>query len=278
MTLSVNSNNSALAALQSLNSTNQQMTQTQGRISTGLKVTGAKDNAAVWSIAEQQRSDITGIDSATMSLNRASSIAQVALTAGGSVSDLLSQLREKVLGATDSSLDPASRTALNNDYQSLLHQITQVIKGAVFDSQNLLDGSAGTGMQFLSGAGGASYLTLAAHDMSLGGSVITLSSTSTVGTVTAATNMLAAIDSSLANVDAALSDLGAQSKQIDAHTVFLSKLSDVLTTGVGNLVDADLSKESARLQALQVQQQLGTQALSIANSSPSTILSLFQHG
>ncbi len=124
-------------------------------------------------------------------------------------------------------------------------------------------------------ANGNGYVTLAATNMTLGGSIITLAATSSISTATLATGILASLDASLNNVDAALGDIGAQSNQIDAHNTFVSKLSDVLTTGVGNLVDADMATESARLQALQVQQQLGAQALSIANSAPQVILSLF---
>ena len=114
--------------------------------------------------------------------------------------------------------------------------------------------------------------------MSLGNSIVTVGSTASIGTMTIATTVLARIDASLANVNSALGDIGAQAKQIDNHNTFVSKLTDVLTTGVGNLVDADLAKESASLQALQVQQQLGAQALSIANQSPQIILSLFRGG
>jgi flagellin len=276
MTLSVNTNNAALIALQNMNATNANMTEVQGEISTGLKVASAKDNASVWSIAQNQRANIGALDAVTMSLNRAGSIAQVAMTAGTSISDLLSQLREKVVGAADPSEDPTSRASLNSDYQSLLHQITQVIQGATFDGANVLDGSNSTDLRFLANSDGTGYVTLSAKDMTLGGSIITLGATSSITTVTSATNILTSLDASLNNVDAALGDIGAQSNQIDAHNTFVSKLSDVLTTGVGNLVDADMATESARLQALQVQQQLGAQALSIANSSPQVILSLFK--
>src|SRR5690606_21551658 len=100
--------------------------------------------------------------------------------------------------------------------------------------------------------------------------------TSSIGTVTLATSIMTQLNASIANVNQALGDLGAQAKQIESHTKFVAKLTDVLTAGIGNLVDADLAKESAKLQALQVQQQLGTQALSIANSAPQVILSLFR--
>ena len=103
-------------------------------------------------------------------------------------------------------------------------------------------------------------------------------SASSIGTATIATTVMARVNASLAAVNAALGDIGAQAKQIESHNKFVSKLTDVLTQGVGNLVDADLAKESARLQALQVQQQLGAQSLSIANSAPQIVLSLFRNG
>ncbi len=276
MALSVNNNSAALTALQNLNATNEQLTAVQGRISTGLKVSNAKDDASIWSIAQGQRADIGALGAVKNSLDRASSIAQVSLTAGGSVSDLLTQLKEKIVAAMDPSLDVNSRNSLNSDYKSLLRQITQVAGSATFDGANILDGSLGTDIRFLANADGNAYITLSVKDMSLGGSIITLGSTSSIGTVTQATAAMAALTTSLANVNQALGDIGAQAKQIDAHNTFISKLSDVLETGVGNLVDADLAKESARLQALQVQQQLGTQALSIANAGPQVILSLFK--
>src|SRR6185436_2930649 len=99
-----------------------------------------------------------------------------------------------------------------------------------------------------------------------------------IPTVAIATTILARLDTSIANVNQALGNLGSQAKQIDGHLNFISKLTDVLESGVGNLVDADLAKESARLQALQVQQQLGAQALSIANQAPQIVLQLFRGG
>jgi flagellin len=115
-------------------------------------------------------------------------------------------------------------------------------------------------------------------NLSLGGTIVTMAGTSSINTVTNATAVLAQLNTSITNLNTAMGDLGAQAKQIENHTTFVNKLNDVLTTGVGNLVDADLAKESASLQALQVQQQLGAQALSIANQAPQIILSLFRGG
>jgi flagellin len=276
MAISVHTNASALTALQNLNKTNEQLGQVQNRVNTGLAIGNAKDNAAVWSIAQGQRADIGALSAVKMSLDRAKSIAEVAMTAGESVSDLLVQLKEKVTTALDPSLSTESRNAVNSDYKSILRQITQVIQNSTFDGANILDNSITGGIRFLANADANAYITLSAKNMSLGSTIITLTAASSIGTVTLAAAAMTALNTSLTNVNQSLGDMGSQAKQIENHNTFVSKLTDVLTAGVGNLVDADLAKESARLQALQVQQQLGAQALSIANQAPQIILSLFK--
>ncbi|MDO9471957.1 MAG: flagellin [Caulobacter sp.] len=276
MAISVHTNQSALVALQNLNKTNDDMAGVQNRISTGLKVQGAKDNASVWGIAQAQRADLGALSAVKMSLDRAQSIADVAMTAGETVSDLMLQMKEKVTAAMDPSLDTVARTALDSDFKALLRQITQVVNDAEFDGANLLDGSLGASIRFLANADANSHITLSGKNMALGGAIVTMAATASITTATLATSIQAALTTSISNVNQALGDLGAQSRQIEAHNKFVSKLSDVLNTGIGNLVDADLAKESARLQALQVQQQLGAQALSIANQQPQIILSLFK--
>jgi flagellin len=276
MTLSVNTNTAAMIALQNLSKTGSDLQNVQGKISTGLNVATAKDNASVWAIAQGQRAEVSALGAVKMSLDRATSIGDVAATAGSSVSDLLNAIKAKAVAAMDPSLDPTSRSLLNNDFQSLLQQVTNTISNAQFDGANILNGSLGSDMQFLANAAGTSFVTLSVKDMSLGGSIVTLSNASLIDTPTNATIALAAVNASITNVNSALGDLGSQSSQIDNHKAFISKLNDVLNTGVGNLVDADMAKESAALQALQVQQQLGAQSLSIANSTPQVILSLFK--
>ena len=277
MSLSVHTNKSALVALQNLNKTQTELQQVQGRINTGLMVNNASDNAAVWAIAQGQRADIGALNSVKMSLDRARSIAEVSATAGETVSDLLVQLKEKVVAAMDTSIDTAARTALDSDFKSILRKITQTVQNANFDGANLLDGSLPSNLKFLANADANAYITLSKQTLSLGGSIITIAATASLGTMTFATSILAQLSTSITLTNQALGNLGSQQKQIQGHATFVSKLTDVLTTGVGNLVDADLAKESARLQALQVQQQLGTQALSIANSAPQIILRLFQN-
>ena len=282
MAISVHTNASALTALQNLNKTNDELGQVQNRVNTGLKISTAKDNAAIWSIAQGQRADIGALAAVQMSLDRAKSISQVAMTAGESVSDLLVQLKEKVVTAQDPSLDTASRNAVNSDYKSILRQITQVVQNSTFDGANILDNSIPAGIKFLANADANAYITLSAKNLTLGngaaGPIITMTVASSIGTVTLATAILTQLNSSIVNVNQALGDMGSQAKQIENHNAFVSKLTDVLTAGVGNLVDADLAKESARLQALQVQQQLGVQSLSIANEAPQVILQLFRGG
>jgi flagellin len=274
MSLSVHTNDAALIALQNLNGTSGQLNEVQNRISTGLAINSAKDNAAVWAIAQGQRADIGSLGAVKSSLDRATSIADVAATAGQSISDLLVQMKANVVAAMDPSNDTASRTAIDSAFKAELRQITQIVSNANFDGANMLNGSVSQ-IKFIANADATGFITLSTQNLSLGGTIITVPSTASLSTVTLSTAVLAQLTASISNTNAALGNLGSQAKQIANHSTFVQQLSDQLTAGVGNLVDADLAKESARLQALQVQQQLGAQALSIANQAPQIILSLF---
>ncbi len=276
MTISVQTNASAIIALQNLNKTATDLQGAQSIISTGLLINTAKDNASVWSIAQGQRANVGALSAVQASLNRASSIADVAQTAGASISDLLNQVKQKVVAAQDPSLDTTSRAAYNTDFQSLLRQISDVVNNASFDGANILNGSLAGNISFLANADASSFITLSAQNMSLGSSIITIGSTASILTLTASATVLAEVNASIINVNSALGDMGAQATEIQNHTTFVAKLSDVLNQGIGNLVDADMAKESAQLQALQAQQQLGVQALSIANSAPQIVLQLFK--
>ena len=276
MTNSVHTNVAAQIALQNLSTTNSRLADVQGRVSTGLKVQGAKDNAAIWAIAQTQRADVGALGAVKQSLDRATSIADVALSAGESISDLLNQLKEKVTAAKDTSLKTQSRQLLDADFKALMKAIKSAVDNASFDGGNILNGSLTSGIKFLANADASAFVTLSSKNLSLGGSIMELSLSDSLLTMTGATNALTKLDDSITQLNAALGEIGAQAKQIQAHNTFVSKLVDTLESGIGNLVDADLAKESARLQALQVQQQLGAQSLSIANKAPQVILSLFQ--
>ncbi|MFN7128582.1 MAG: flagellin [Brevundimonas sp.] len=305
MTTSIHTNTSAMIALQNLNRTNEQLASTQSRVNTGLKVQGAKDNAAVWAVAQGQRADKGSLEAVTTSLNRATSVADVSLAAGEQISDILLELKQKATAAADPSQSAATRASYNQEFQSLLSSIQSFADNAIFDGANILDGTATTDLTFLASADGNETIAMKRQNLTLVGLGLAANSydsdpatagvqawTNNAGTpedetlLNAAPDLLTQekakfalqrIDDAIAVASSRLSELGAQAKQIERHTTYVGKLSDSLEAGIGNLVDADLAKESARLQALQVQQQLGVQALSIANQAPQMILSLFQN-
>ncbi len=275
MTVSVNTNVGAMVALQNLNSTSSQLSMTQNVISTGLKVASAKDDGAIYAIAQNQRATVASLDAVTDSLNRASSSVDVAMSAGNSITDLLTQMKEKALAASDTSLDTTSRTAMENDFDSLRDQITSTIANASFNGVDLLDGTTPS-LAALANASGTARITVAGQNMSLGGTIVTVGTTASFASATSASALLTTIDDSINNVSAALAQLGTSSTAVGNHITFIGKLQDSLNQGIGNLVDADMAQESAKLQALQTKQSLGVQALSIANQSPQLALSLFK--
>ena len=395
---SVNTNFSALVALQSLNDTTSRLEQTQNRISSGLKVATAKDNGAVYAIAQSQRVRVAGLASVTDGLDRASSTIDVALSAGAAISDLLTQLKAKAVAAQATDLSADQRAALNTDFVSLRGQINQIASTATFNGSNLIGvgganlsvltsdlATSTTGRQVASTVIAGTVPALSAYVVGNGsvaaadnsifrlngvaigtaviGATTTVAeyvaavSTATGNRVSAAynqttgqftyvaaeavsgTNELSVISASVntrawlghgvaaaavtggiqttsvtdrdftvdgagalatvtsaldltssANATAAssavttaldalnlqLATFGSQGRALDSQKAFLAKLSDTIEKGIGQLVDADLAKESAQLQALQVKQQLGAQALSIANQAPSILLSFFR--
>ena len=275
---SINTNTGAMIALQNLNTTNTALSTTQNRISTGLKIASAKDNGAVWAIAQNTRSDISSLDSVKDSIQRGQSTVDVAVAAGQTISDLLNQMKTKALAAADTSLDTNSRTAMANDFVALRNQISKTIANAAFNGTNLLKTGAAS-LTSLADATGAQKITVQAQVMGLTASSAGTIITFTVGTTfatAAASTVVSQLTASITNVNAAVAKLGTGSQALQTHLNFIGQLQDTMTAGVGNLVDADMAKESANLQALQSKQQLGIQALSIANSSKSALLSLFR--
>jgi len=413
---SVNTNYGALVALQSLNQTTRELAEVQNRVNTGLKVASAKDNGAVFAIAEGQRARVASLSAVMDGIDRATSVIDVGLSAGEAVGDILKQLKEKAVAAQANDLSQDQRDALQADFDALRDQINQIANAATFNGSNLVNGTNLTGgssafsvlTSDISGTAGAydldgltfgtlysstatletanGGLTIGAGDVlsftitsgnetttftvdvdaadtiqefvdsvgSASGGRVTATYDDTTGVITYASqedftvtyedgagagvddngffdgtdgatgtsfatvvapgagsnsltvsgfdfrlgtagqalaNLTAAldistaaggavasnaIDDALTNLNKDLASLGAQSKALEVQKSFLGKLSDSIEAGIGNLVDADLAKESARLQSLQVKQQLGAQALSIANSAPSIVLSFFR--
>lgn len=274
---SVNTNPGAMIALQNLNKTNSELQMVQNRINTGLKVANAKDDGGIYAIAQRMRADVASYGVVGNSLDRVASTVDVMLAAGEAISDLLIEMKEKALAASDASLDTASRTALNEDFAALRDQITTIVDNAEFNGVNLIDGSTAE-ILALANADGSNTLTVQAEVMGLGttGSVLTITGGTTIATVTNASDALTALDTSMNQLNSALARLGTGAKSVEIQSTFVDKLSDALEGGIGNLVDADLAKESARLQSLQVKQQLGIEALAIANAAPQAVLSFFR--
>ena len=274
---SVNTNVGAMVALQNLNSTNRELDITQGRINTGLKIASAKDNGAIYAIAQGQKATSNALNAVMDSLNRGKSVVDVAMAGGETIADLLNQMKSKALAAQEAGLDTTSRTALNEEFKSLRDQIAKTVTNATFNGANMIQ-ATGQSVFALGNADGSSRITVGAISLALGGGAtgVTVTATTSFSTATQAAAARALVDASITNVSAALAKLGTGSKALDTHLNFISKLQDTVDAGIGNLIDADLAKESARLQALQTKQQLGIQALSIANSASSSILGLFR--
>jgi len=288
MSFSVNTNVGAFVALQNLSQTSNDLSITQNRINTGLAVASTKDDSSTYAIAQNLRANVAGISAVKSSLDRGKSALDVAISAAESISDVLTQMEAKALAAADTGLDDDSRTSLAKDYESLRDQLVTLVDSATFNGTNLLKNGGQDVTALLSdqdsdtGTAGfqADVFTVSNQDLSLGagadGTNVTLADDATFTDATTAADQLDKVKTSLTNVNTALSTMGSASRQLDAQLKFVAKLSDTIQTGIGNLVDADLARESARLQSLQVKQQLGIQALSIANQSPSAIISLFR--
>jgi flagellin len=294
---SINTNSAAMIALQNLADTQTQLGTVQNRINTGLKIASAKDNGAIWAIAQTEKAQATSLDAVTNSLSNGKSVLDTTLQAGSQMTDILNQMRAKALAASDAGIDDASRTQYQNEYTKLGQSFANVVASAGFNGVNLIDASTGS-ISAIGSADGGIKIT-SSHNALNAATLFTTSLAVTAGTVTAPSTVASvdqvatgatwadgsgtAAGSALTEVDAAikkvtqgLSGFGVDSKAIDNQMTLVSKLQDSLNTGIGNLVDANLAQESANLQSLQTKQQLGVQALSIANQSTGILLGLFR--
>lgn len=272
---SILTNNSAIVALQTLHSVSSNLETTQSQISTGKRVGSAADNAASFAISKVMESDVAGFRAISESLSLGESTVAVGLAGAEQITDILLQIKEKVVAATGENVDNAKIAA---DVDELKNQITSIIGAAQFNGANLLN-TAGGDVTVLSsldrdatGAVTASNITVASVDFEANLDLATIDVTDS----TTADTSLAAIETLIqTSIDGAAA-LGASLNRIQGQSEFVGRLTDSLRSGIGALVDADLEEASARLQALQVQQQLGIQALSIANQQPQNILALFR--
>ncbi|RYG91480.1 flagellin [Loktanella sp. IMCC34160] len=272
---SILTNNSAMVALQTLKSINGNLAKTQDMISTGKEIATAKDNSAIWAISKVMESDVKGFSAVSESLSLGESTVAIANAGAEQITNLLNEMKEKVVAATGENVDHAKITA---DVDELKNQITSIISASQFNGANLLN-TAGGDVTVLSsldrdaaGAVTAQNITVASVDFEAGLDLTTID----VSSSTAADTSLAAMETLIQTAIDGAATLGASAKRISDQNEFVGKVTDAMKSGIGALVDADMEEASARLQALQVQQQLGVQSLSIANQAPQSILSLFR--
>lgn len=276
MVNSINTNSSSLLGLRNLQETKSLQSKTQEEISSGKKINGPEDGAAILAVAQLLESDVSGLNAVKGSLDRAISSTDVALAAGDEVNDLLLQLKEKAVTASDPGLDDSSRAALNDEFIALRDQITSIVDSAEFNGTNAVK-SGGDDITAISSDNGDGVITIDSQDLSLGGANVTLTDTQTIGTAADAQAAVGAIEDSINNVSSALSELGSGAASLQGTKDFTERLSDVTEVGIGNLVDANLAAASAAFEAGQVKEALGVQTLSIANQQPASILSLFEN-
>jgi flagellin len=264
-----------MVALQTLKQTNSDLAKAQNAISTGLKVASAKDNGAIWAIASKMRSDVSAYDRVRESTDRAASILDTGIAAGESIMELLNEMKGKALAASQTGLSTGSQNALNADFVQLRDQITSIVANASFDGANMIGATPANAIA-LGDAAGGNAITVNGISLALGSTTITVAAGTAITSAALGATALGLVNASIDALGTQLATWGAGAKRLEVHKTFVSKLQDALTNGIGSIADADLAKESAKLQALQTKQQLGIQALSIANSSSQSALSLFR--
>jgi flagellin len=293
---SILTNMSAMSAVANLAATQKSLASTENQISTGLKVANAKDNAAYWSIATSMKSTTGELSAVSDSLNLGASVVGTAAAALNTTVSIMQKMQQDLVSAQQAGVD---KDKIETDIQTLQNQLTTTVNSASFNGVNLLNQSStgvtsqsivssvtGSGSSFSVNTIDINYsdtaLTTSSNSGILdssgaqsGATVLgfTISSATTSGQLTALSQDL---DTALSAVQTAAAKLGATQTNIDLQSTFVSALSDSITSGVGSLVDADMNQASTRLNALQTQQQLGIQALSVSNQNSQIILRLFQ--
>ena len=269
MANSINTNVGAMVALQNLNATNRELTVAQNRVNTGLAVANAKDNGAIFAVASNMRADMGALTAVKNSIQRGQAVIDIALAAGETISKALEEQKALAVAIQSSAAGSASETAYLADFNALGTEITAALAGATFDGTNIYAAGSATNNLVVQTSIAGTYTV---HGVAAAATTVATAT----GTIVRAGATVAAVDAAGAAFNARLAVLGSHSKSLERQLTFTSKMQDALESGVGNLVDADLAKESARLTALQTKQQLGVQALGIANQSGSILLGLFR--
>jgi len=268
---SVNTNAGALIALQNVNAINRNLTATQNRVSTGFKVVGAEDNASSFAIAQGIRSDLKSYQAVSQGIANAKGTTQIALAGTTAISDLLGDIQAKITEGLNPGNNTQQQAILQSDFSNLITQINQFISSSAYNGKNLL--SSGTANAAVISNIDGSTIAIRAN------SQVTAAATVLAGQAITSTSValvaLTRINEARATIATVLGNLGADQRTITFQDDFIGEVSDAQEIGLGDIVDADLARESARLQAYQVQRQLSIQTLNIANSSPATLLGLF---
>jgi len=269
---SINTNISAQIALSFLNATNRDMDQVQQRVSTGLKVNGAVDDASSFAIAQGLRGDIKAYGAVSQGIANGRGVATIALSVATSISDLIADVKKKIIEGMNAANTSEQQNILNADFQSLSAQINTFISNAVYNGRNILS-SFSTSVNVIANIDGT-VMTIRSQS-SFSTSSTNLGAQNISSTV-ASFRALSALEIAESAIAIALGQIGADVRALNFQSDFISQLTDSTTEGLGDIVDADMAKESARLQALQVKQQLGVQTLNIANQRPTILQQLFR--
>lgn len=270
---SVNANLSALVALRTLGTVQSDLAVTQKRVSTGYRVADAFDNGAIFAVAQSIRNQIAGVSAVTSQLQGAQGLVSVSNAALGQVSDLMTQVRDILTRLSDQSISSDTRLQLSTQFTNLLSTINNNLTTALYQGTTLVgtSGTIGVVQDVL-----ANQLTLTGQQSTLGTVVTNLSTASYTSITSAGTFLLQTFLTELNLVATSLNVVGSLNQRIANQVQYNNGVSDALTAGLSSLVDADLPAESARLQSLQIKQQLSTQSLAIANQGPSVLLTLFR--
>jgi flagellin len=298
---SVNTNLAAQVALQSLNTTETQLQSTQKHISTGYRVADATDDGAAFAVAQRVRGDVSALTTVNQQLGNASGLVGTALAGLTTISNYLTSAKSLLVDIGDTSVSSSQRAQYVASYKSLVQEVANTTDGSTYNGQTLLGSAAGavagTSTSVINNENGSTS-TISAEDTSTLANTLatfigstfsrTAAGVDTFGTISAgadqtsaalalsATTGATAFVTAQTTVSNQLNQAGADSNYLNATISFNSTKIDSLNAGLGALIDADLSKESATLQSLQIRQQLGTQALSLANQAPQALLSLFK--
>ncbi|MFT3722326.1 MAG: flagellin [Hyphomonadaceae bacterium] len=274
----LNNATGALGALRYLQSATKDLDGAQTRLSSGLKVSRARDDATSYQAAAVMRGQGSSLNAVAMSLSRAESISDTAITAAEQISKQLIALKGTAAQAMSEGLSDSQREAFQQQYNVQMQTLQSFIRNASFDDANVLDGSkVPGGVSFIADADATQSVTLEGRNFMPGGSVIVAPpAVNGLANTQAAADTHALLDQSIANLGDQMIEMTAERKRIEAQKGFVGRLADALAAGVGRMVDTDLAAESALIQALQVKQELSAQTIGIANTAPQALLSMFR--